>query len=564
MHSLKLLFFVKFKVLSSLLFDTRKTSLIRNISTGIVLIVLVYLSYLFFHDLIFKYVTSLEEIGSLLIDRLVSVGFLAFFFMLIISSFVTALATLFRSTETEYLFSTPLADIQLLASKYFDIIIYSSWAILFMALPILQAYARVRNFGTFEYVLTGVFVLLPFVIAATSMGTILAIVVVMASKHIGMKRMIISGAALFTGFVFLIIKFSQSNQLSIPFTEDFRALNIFINNFRLNAHPYTPNFWLIQSLRSLVLHRYREFLLYASALISSGFFMISTLFFVGEKLYFKTWLISNEQSFARASVSGGQKINRNGFLSKAPKSQSQALFNKDVLIFIREPGQWAQVLLILALLFLYLFNLRMIPEDINNERWRTIISIMNFGFCGFMLATLAIRFVFPSISLEGNSFWVLGSAPLSTTTLFREKFTSAFVVFFIIGEAIALISSAILKFEGLYQLLTIGGIFLMSISLSCLAVGFGAAYPDFSERNPSKIATSPGGILTVALSLLYIGAMLALFAIPAYKYTIFLVSGGVFPLKELIISIILVVVLNAVTIVMPLRIGAKMLAQREF
>ncbi|GAI28679.1 unnamed protein product, partial [marine sediment metagenome] len=98
---------------------------------------------------------------------------------------------------------------------------------------------------------------LPFVIAATSMGTILAIVVVMASKHIGMKRMIISGAALFTGFVFLIIKFSQSNQLSIPFTEDFRALNIFINNFRLNAHPYTPNFWLIQSLRSLVLHRYR-------------------------------------------------------------------------------------------------------------------------------------------------------------------------------------------------------------------------------------------------------------------------------------------------------------------
>ena len=564
MRSLKLLLSVKFKILTSILFDTRKNYLIRNISTGIVLLLLLYLSYLFFHNLIFQYVTNLEEIGSLLIDRLVSVGFLAFFFMLIISSFVTALATLFRSTESEYLFSTPLSDIQLLTSKYIDIIIYSSWAILFMALPILHAYARVRQFGAFEYALTGIFVLLPFVIAATALGTMLAIVVVLTSKYIGIKRLIITGTALFIGFIVLIVKFSQSNQLSIPFTEDFRALNIFINNLSLNAHPFTPNFWLIQCLRSLVLDEYREFLLYASALISSGIFIFSTLLYIGEKLYFKTWLISNEQSFATVTSSSVQQIKRDGYFSQAPESQSQALFNKDVMIFIREPGQWAQVLLILALLSLYLFNLRMIPEDINNERWRTIIAIMNFGFCGFVLATLAIRFVFPSISLEGNSFWVLGSAPLSTATLFGEKFTTAFVVFFITGEAIALISSAILKFEGLYQLLTVGGIFLMSISLSCLAVGFGAAYPDFSERNPSKIATSPGGILTVVLSLMYIGAMVTFFAIPTYTYSVYLVSGGVFPQRALIISIVLIIILNVVTIVMPLRIGAKILAQREF
>ncbi len=159
MSSLRLLFFVKRRILSSLFFDKRKSSLVRNISTGVVLLLLAYASYRFFHDLIFTYVINLEEIGFLLIDRLVSLGFLGFFFMLIISSFITALVTLFRSTETEYLFSTPLLDIELLTSKFIDIMVYSSWAILFMALPILHAYAQVRKFGTLEYALTGFFAL---------------------------------------------------------------------------------------------------------------------------------------------------------------------------------------------------------------------------------------------------------------------------------------------------------------------------------------------------------------------------------------------------------------------
>ena len=69
----------------------------------------------------------------------------------------------------------------------------------------------------------------------------------------------------------------------------------------------------------------------------------------------------------------------------------------------------------------------------------------------------------------------------------------------------------------MYQLMTTGGIFLMSMTLACLAVGFGAAFPDFTDRNPSRIATSPGGLLTIVVSLVYIGAMMLLLAIPAMK-----------------------------------------------
>lgn len=564
MHVLSLLIGIKLKAFAAIFFDKKRNALIRNSSTAVVLVIMMYASYLFFNKLVFSYVAKVEEIGFLLIDRLVSVGFMAFFFMLIISSFAVTLAMFIRSSETEYLFSTPVHELIVFSGKYIDIIIYSSWAILVMALPILYSYAKIRAFGAFEYVMIGFLVFFPFILISTSLGTLLALLALKASKHIRLNKLIFIFIILFAGFVYIVVHFLQPNKLVIHFTEDFRALNLFINNFRLNSHPFTPNFWLIQCLRAVVLHEYREFLLYASALLSTALFSLMLLYTCADLLFFRTWLSSNEQSMTKDKSERRIVRSRTGFLSKPTSSQIRALVNKDVLIFIREPGQWAQMFLILALMALYFISLYFIPDDIEIEQWRTIISIMNFGFCGFVLATLAVRFVYPSISLEGGSFWVLGSAPLSVATLFREKFLISFAVFFVITELIALISGAILKLEGLYQLLTISGICLMSIALSSLAIGFGAAFPDFSERNPSRIASGPGGILTIVLSLFYIGIMMALLAVPCYKYTVYLTMGGNYPSRSIFISAVSAIILNVVVITVPLVIGAKALARREF
>jgi ABC-2 type transport system permease protein len=318
-------------------------------------------------------------------------------------------------------------------------------------------------------------------------------------------------------------------------------------------------------MRGLADHKTGEFLVYASALITTAAICISLLYFFIEKLYFFTWLISLEQF--QENKEGKTKVHltrKRRFFFQPTSNQERVLLNKDILIFLREPAQWTQLLLIVALLAIYFFNLRFIPADIELEQWRTILFIMNFGFCGFVLATLAIRFVFPSISLEGDTFWVIGSSPVSIKTLFREKFISAFITFFIVAEAIGLVSTSLLKLEGLYRILTFSGIFLMSVSLSCLSIGLGATYPDFSERNPSKIVSSPGGILTIILSLVYLGVMIAMVTIPVYKYTKYLVAGEPFPLKELLLSCIVIGIINILTIVLPLRSGAHSFVVREF
>ena len=564
MQSAQVLIKAKLRMLWVILFDTRKHYLIRNIVMLIMLGVMVYASYIFFHQLIFGYVSVIEDIGMLLIDRLVAIGFMIFFFLLIISSLVISLGSLYRSRETEYLFSTPLSVPLLFTGKFIDIIVFSSWTILVMALPILYAYARTRDFGTLDYAIAGVLILLPFVLIAASIGTTFAILLRYLSKRANISVLIVAGVALISLILYLIITFSQPTQFQIQFTEDFRALNLFINNFNLNTNPFVPNYWFIQGLGALVTRSTGDFVMFAAALITSACLSLSLLYIVVDKFYFRTWLISLEQRQIALKPAETTVQTPHSMLFKPSRSQERTLLHKDILIFVREPAQWSQLLIIVVLLMLYFINLHFIPGDIDIEIWRTILFLMNFGICGLILATLAVRFVYPSISLEGDSFWVLGSSPVSTATLFKEKFISSFITFFVIAETVAATSVWLLALEELYRILTFGGIFLMSIALSCLAIGFGAAFPDFSENNPGKIVSSPGGILTIAVSLTYVAVMIALTAVPIHRYTMYLVAGGAFPQNELIVSIIAAVILNALTIALPLHMGAGAFTKREF
>ncbi len=561
MSAFRLLLKLKMKILLVLLFEKKRSARMRTFSILLMLFFLVYASYLFFNGFIFKFVVGLEDIGFLLIERLISTGYLVFFFMLIVSSFVTALAMLFRSDETEYLFSTPTGCRTLFTGKFIDIIVYSSWAILFMGLPILYSYAKVREFGTLKYMLTGILILLPYVLIASSIGVMLAILGMYFSKKLHLRTMVLGSILLFCVLLLMVIKFAKPTELIIPFTEDFRALNLFVNNLRMNSHPLTPNFWLIQGLRALVFDNWIDFWLYSAALLSSALFSCSLLYYLVDRIYFNTWLYSIEQT--RKLRTDGSRRPAGIVACEAGETQFRTLLNKDVVMFLRDPAQWSQLFLLLSLLVFYFMSLALIPEEIEIEQWRTIISLMNFGFCGFLMATLSVRFAYPAISLEGTSYWVLESSPLSMKTLFRQKFWTFFTVFTILTEIIALISGIILDLESLYLVITIAGIFLMSAALSSIAVGFGAAWPDFAERNPGRIASSPGGILTVIVSLFYIGAMIALVALPLYRYTTFLIFGGAFPVNAVIISSILALVLNSFAVILPLRYGASKLAVRE-
>ena len=99
---------------------------------------------------------------------------------------------------------------------------------------------------------------------------------------------------------------------------------------------------------------------------------------------------------------------------------------------------------------------------------------------------------------------------------------------------------------------------LMSASLSGLAVGLGALFPNFKEDNPSKIVSGFGGTSCLVVSFIYMSLFIALIAIPDIRrvteLTLVLTDGGAY---------LLGIGLSALLLIGPLLIAARRVKSLE-
>ena len=194
----------------------------------------------------------------------------------------------------------------------------------------------------------------------------------------------------------------------------------------------------------------------------------------------------------------------------------RALVVKDFRMFWRDTTQWAQSLMLFGLLAVYIFNLRHFSQQLNNPFWTHLVSFLNLGACSLNLATFTTRFVYPQFSLEGKRLWVVGMAPLGLVRVVKTKYWMANVTALVVTLGLITMSCYMLEMS-LARTLYFGvAVSVMTMTLTGLAVGLGALYPNFKEENPSKIVSGFGGTFCLVLSFLYIlgSVVLLAFATP--------------------------------------------------
>ena len=104
------------------------------------------------------------------------------------------------------------------------------------------------------------------------------------------------------------------------------------------------------------------------------------------------------------------------------------LLVKDVKVFLRDVSQWVQLLPLLALVLLYLYNFRVLDLDripYMSGFIKNVYAFINLGMAGFVMATVAVRFVFPAVSAEGSAFWIIRTSPISMHDFLWSKFWTA-------------------------------------------------------------------------------------------------------------------------------------------
>jgi ABC-2 type transport system permease protein len=508
--------------------------------------------FLLFHRL-FLYLVSLESIGPPLMARILSTAFLAFMLMLFLSSLVTSLSTLYHSPEIDFLLASPLPFRQLFLYRLAYNVFYSSWATLLLGIPLLAAvFSALRTpvLGVAAACLMfPLFILIPALAAVALLQ-----LAVKLFPRLSLKSLL--------GFMFLAMAagswlffaFGQPQSISIGRINSPAELEQYLAGLAVTSHALLPSTWMAQGLL-------------APAEAGPGFLavrlwmLLITAVFVG-------WLcLSLAERFYHQSllgrVSSGSRPGPSSRLLSSRLGRRFPVAAKDALLFVRNPVQWAQAFIFVSLLVLYLGSLRRYPVIFTFDQWKVLVSFINFGFAGYILATLSVRFVFPTFSLEGPMLWLVRTAPVSVSRLFFEKAFLNAAVALLLAEALSLASNRLLNTPPGLGLLSHLCLAVMCLAVTGISLGLGAAWPDYRETNPSRIASGLGGMLAALVSLSYVGISIVVLAWPAYLYALNRWQGRASYHSALSVSLLLFILISAAFTFIPLRLGLRSLAVRD-
>jgi ABC-2 type transport system permease protein len=188
---------------------------------------------------------------------------------------------------------------------------------------------------------------------------------------------------------------------------------------------------------------------------------------------------------------------------------------KELRVFFRDTTQWSQLILLGVLVVVYVINVKYLPLQGGGitDFLVNLVPWLNLGLAGFVLASVAARFIFPAVSMEGRTLWLLKSSPLPMRQLLWAKFWTGTVPLLVLALAIVGVTDALLQVTEFIFVTSIFTITFMTFAVAGLALGLGTVFPQYETENAAQIPTSFGGLLFMLASgipvLIYLHAHVA-------------------------------------------------------
>ena len=510
---------------------------------------------------ILQYFRNTQEIGALLASKALSTALLAFVSVLLLSNVITALSSFFLAKDLDLLVSSPVDWLRIYLAKLLETMIASSWMVALMAVPIFAAYGVVYR-GGLLFVLIALASFLPFLVMPAVIGSAVTLILVNvfpARRTRDLLSIIALGAA---AGVILLFRIVRPERLARP--EGFQNLLDFIAVLRAPTSPWLPSEWATSAVMGQLTGKPDWLGLYllwttAAVIVAGGAWLHSRLYHTG---------------YTKAQE-GAERFVRGGFWDwslgsvLAPLGPARREFiRKDLRLFFRDTTQWSQLILLAALLVVYLFNIKALPLFRGEQvpfMLVSVVSFLNLGLAGFVLASIAARFIFPAVSLEGRQMWLLRSSPLELKAMLWSKYWVGTTPLLVLALAITILTNVLLKATPFMMAMGIGTILLLTLAISALALSFGALYPQFETENAAQIPTSFGGLVFMMATIGLLAVVIVIESVPVYTYLSASLSGRpptVSPAMIIAFGLAAAVCLAAT--VFPLRIALRKMESYEF
>lgn len=491
---------------------------VKSIVSGFVYLIFAYGCYLLTLNTI-EYLLEVVKIGSFLLHRFILVVLFIFFITINIGNIVVSFSTLYKSKEVFFLITKPISFTKLFLIKFLDNFFYSSTTLLLIIISVLIGYGVYFDLSFWFYPIALLFLIIPFMFTAGSLGAIILLTIMKLSSKFGIRKVLFFITLIYLinviGFYFL----SNPMHLIQKVFDFYPNINQYFGFLENPLLKFLPNYWIADSLYWISNDQVtRAFPFIYANIITSLFVFVLTLF-IAKKWYYQTWLTS-------LNITNDLRVRnniKNKFFAFQKKSAlnafDESIVKREFWLFIREPSQWVHFLVMLFLITIFISSISGIDVIIlkaYNEYLKTVIYLVVSLFNVFLIASLSLRFVFPLISLEGESLWKIRSAPINFKDLLIKRLSMYFAVIFLIGQIISYFSN----YQFPSQLSTIAQIntAIITVTLVSMNFGMGGIFANYKEKNAIRLASSQGASITFLFTLFFLVILIIILFVPVFNF----------------------------------------------
>ena len=510
---------------------------------------LIGLYLLAWHGLKFIYETA--GFGPFLLDRLWYLFLCIVMIMLAVSQLASTYSTLIRSPETQWWMSLPLSPRVLCRAKWIESSTYSAWAVILLVVPLSLAYLVVlhKPLWLMGWLVGGL--LIPLIGITTAFSSLVLLVWLRWFGRLAIRRevMVVGFVLAWMVFLWMLGERREKEQTTMWFV----AIQELLPRMHIAMSPWLPSSWVAKALNAGITQRWVEGGLYAGLLWTTALISWRLLDHVAHVLLVPVLWAQTQPVEDRPARSK----RRSGFTVRWwMQHGTWACVVKDVLLVVRDPMLWSQAVVFFGLLGAYFGNIHRLAAYGTDPSWRMGIASLNLACTLLVFGSLAVRFLFPQMSLEGRSLWLLRMAPNGTRQLLSAKLWCYSVLAVVITEGLLWLSVTRLEVPFVMSV-WLGGVGIVaSLTLVAMMVGLGAWWIDPKAHDPARIASSSYGAMALVAMLFYVGCVVGALVLAWTSWF------NARPLEFALVSVLLLV-LSWFMGAIPVRRGRRMLERLE-
>ena len=362
----------------------------------------------------FRYVLADELAGPLILRYILEAAFAMVFFLGVSSFVVSSYAIIYKADDLRLLVPMPVEPGTLFLHRFAAATLLASWPVVVIAAPALAALGAALG-ASWGFALFGTALAVLFALSIAVTGGLLSFGIAWALKPVPVGfRKTLEAVVFFTMGALLVRAIVPRSvfrlfNVDTPAQAAEAAAEVRRMFSWLPSHPFAaaaaPSLPYGASASAPVM------MAGAALAVAAGLALLAVLARTG---YLRLWQKYGETGFIAGPADRPFRLAAARPFPRLFRTGHSFLFEKDLLTFVRDGEAVSRAGFMFLLLGMYLLLIRAISfaSAFQGTDLAALPIAFAYAAIGYFTLTLALRYVFPSISLEGRGAWLVWSSPL--------------------------------------------------------------------------------------------------------------------------------------------------------